>query len=64
MLMNISEKINNSKYNMPLKKDEERKRKSHFIFKPNSRPVKHSTVIARCDVCKIYARPGEPSRTL
>lgn len=33
MLMNISEKINNSKYNMPLKRWKERKRKSHFYFK-------------------------------
>lgn len=41
MLMNFSEKINNSKYNMPLKttttaqerEKEGGERKSHFIFK-------------------------------
>lgn len=52
--MNISEKINNSKYNMPLKERWRLRGKERVILfsKPNSR----RTAISRCDVCKIYAR--------
>lgn len=67
MLMNFSEKINNSKYNMPLKRGKERKKESllnsqstrdrrwceyMFRFKINSR--KHREFI-----CKLFLRLPE-----
>lgn len=66
MLMNISEKINNSKYNMPLKKVKKkelrrrqcrRKERVIFILKPNSYLTVKSDLGREelLDVCKAYS---------
>lgn len=69
MLMNFSEKINNSKYNMPLKvawklgrNGWESKRKSHFYFKTqfwraHGKTQSQKRGDARCEAgCEMYVK--------